>query len=286
MAPQDFVLHSFQALKNSDRSSGFSVLGLLSKDWPEFYRRFVLNHVPSLARAVLGKFPGKDYHRQGSPRVFLRHGYFTGASCLSGIGKALEEYGVNNHQYDFTHPLEDLTDRFLAKVEDSVEATGRKVHAVGHSKGAAIILGAYRKEPELFDKIVTMAIPYFGSERSHGFKFVNSLWELRPESEIIQTLSNGPLPENADILNLYTPQDEFISPASNSIIPPQDNVKNLCFPELRHNAFLYDPVVHQIVKLFLDDVPFDSNYLRRLEERVDHDVEKKIEKIGLVNGLN
>jgi hypothetical protein len=286
----EFLRHSFGALSHSDRSSGFSVLGLV-KDWPEFYRRVWANRVPSAAKAVLDRFPRKDYHRDPDPElnlptVFLRHGYFTGASCLFGIGKTLEGYGIDNHQYDFTHPLDALTRRFLSKVEDRVEASDREVCAVGHSKGAAIILGAYRKRPDLFDKIVTMGVPYFGSERSHGFRFVESLWELRPESELIHALSDSSLPEDAEILNLYTLQDEFISPAKNSILPEQKNVRNLCFPELRHNSFLYDSIVQQVVRLFLDDVPFDSKYLGRLEERVDVAVGKQIDKIALVNDLS
>ena len=269
--------------------SSLKTVGRLARnDAYEFYRRAAHNRLP-FARALLDLAQGRDYHFPGGDVVFLRHGYLTGASCLVELGDLLNAngHGIDNHQYDFTASLDSLIERFLVKVEDIAEDNGGTVKAAGHSKGALEILGAYIQKPKLFDRIVTWAVPYFGSERAGQFPFckVNSLAEMRPGSDFISWISDSSLPGNAQILNFYSDEDMIIVPAKNSRLPSQDNVTNVLLPGLFHNDFLYDPVVHQMTRIFLAGSSFGNGYVKELKDCLGSEYHHRVDVLFNVNGL-
>jgi hypothetical protein len=257
-------------------------------DGYEFYRRAAHNRLP-FARALLDLAQGRDYHLPGGDVVFLRPGYLTGASCLVELGDLLNAngHGIDNHQYDFTASLESLIERFLVKVNDIAEDNGGTVKAAGHSKGGLEILGAYRQRPELFDRIVTWAVPYLGSERAIDFPFCkfDSLAEMAPGSEFISWLSDGPLPVNAQILNFYSDEDMIVVPAENSRLPVQDNVTNILLPGLFHNDFLYDPIAHHMTRLFLAGSSFGNGYVEELKSCLGREYHPRVDVLFDVNGL-
>ena len=93
----------------------------------------LLNDSPQLAKLMLKKYPliqritdhfpttKANYNRDsnnGHPKAFLRHGFFTGAYSMKGIGAALEGYGVNNRQYNFMRGLWVLTDDLIKEVKE------------------------------------------------------------------------------------------------------------------------------------------------------------------------
>jgi len=254
-----------QVLSGID-ASRVNIMDLVKHDLVELWRLMLWHRMPfDFLRAAIDTLPAKDYHREGNPKVFLRHGYLTGAACWRGLGAVLEpSWGINSHQYDYTASLEVLTERFLRKVEEDKQAKDRVIHAVGHSKGALMILGAYQRRPDLFDRIVTIAPPFYGSTMAERYRFIDSLWQLRPDSESIKRLSTTPIPTTGQILNLYTEDDEFIHPGQNSRLPEQNNITNLRFPGFKHNSFLYDPLVHGIVRLFLEGANFDGESIEAI----------------------
>jgi hypothetical protein len=287
MVVPEFLIDAYRA-RHGVVPSTLTLIDLIRNDWPELARRMAINRFPVLKPAL--KIFETDYHRDPDPEldlpvVFLRHGHSSGASSLKELGRVLEGYGINNHQYDYTDELWALIDRFTAKVEAEVELRERKVCAVGHSKGAIIILGAYQQRPDLFERIVTLTPPFYGSEKGHHFGKVRSLYNLRPESEAIQRLIGTPLPEDAPILNLYTDIDEFIEPPEHSILPEQNNITNIIFPGMPHNDFIRDPVVHQVVKLFLDGKSFDHRYMSELSDRLNVYESMRAEEVARANGF-
>ena len=276
-------------------SSTFNVASLLTVDAPEFARRVIKNRVPlTLIHALIDRIPGKDYNRPGAdpdaPVVFFRHGYWTGAASMKGFGKTLgKDFGIDNHQYDYTDYLPDLADRFLNKVE-KVKAAGKEVHVIAHSKGALVALYAYQQKPELFDKIVTMAVPFQGSEMADKYWWVTlpfppyiSLREFSPNNLILSKMKRKGLPENAQIINFYTDTDKFIKPFENAKLPEQDNVNNILIPGIRHNAFLYDAIVQQFARFFLNDFPFDDRLFDRVDLQLHGKETARLEEIILVN---
>lgn len=265
------------------RSSSKNVAGLLY-DLPEQTRRFLRNRFPSL-RSLLDWIPARDYHREGNPIVFIRHGLSTGASCWEGLCSALENYGINNHQYDFLHGVDDLARRLTVKIWSEKEEKYKRICAVGHSKGAIVLLKAYKKRPDLFERLVTLAPPYRGSNWAKLLPLFNFAYELRPKSNTIQDLVATPLPEESPILNIYTNRDEFILPPENAILPEQKNITNVNIPSLKHNCLLYDPIVHQMIRLFFDGVPFDGDYQYVLADSLEDKFSKRIEQIVVANGL-
>ncbi len=249
--------------------STLTVFDLALWDSGQLLRQLAKDHFPAL-KPVLRLFD-QDYHREPDPNlnlpvVFFRAGYISGASSFKDLGQVLEGYGINNHQYNYLDHLENIADRFTIKAEEEVKKRGRKICAVGHSKGALVILASYQLRPDLFERIVTLTPPFYGSEKGHHFSKIDSLYRLRPESDVIQRLSQTPLPKDAPILNLYTDTDEFIEPYTNSILPEQENIRNIIFPGAAHNAFLRDPIVHQMVKLFLEGQRFDNQYMEKLTD--------------------
>lgn len=289
-----YVSDAVEILSGMD-SSGFNLASLLTVDAPEFARRAIRNRVPlTLVHALIDRIPGKDYHREAktsdNPVVFLRHGYWTGAASMKGFGKVLDPaWGINNHQYDYTDYLPELADRLLNKVEKE-KKSGNDVYVIAHSKGALVALYAYQQEPDLFDKIVTMATPFKGSEMADKYWWITlpfppyvTLREFSPNNKMLLEMNRKGLPDNAQILNFYTNTDEFIKPFDKSKLPDQENVRNVLIPKIKHNAFLYDPVVQQMTRFFLYGFNFNGLTLERISNQLSREQEARLDKIVRVN---
>jgi hypothetical protein len=273
-------------------SSSFNVATLLTIDAPAFLRRAIKNKIPiTLIKALMDRLPEKDYHRSGDPQVFLRHGYLTGAASMRPFGKVLDpSWGINNHQYDYTDKLENLSVRFLDKVKKAKDS-GKEVYLVSHSKGSLIGLLAYQKLPDHFDMIVTMAVPIYGSEMANKYSKrlflppIINLREFRTDNPTLRELRERGIPENAPILNLYSDIDEFIKPSANARLPDQENITNLIIPKIKHNEFLYDSLVHQVTRLFLHGMAIDRKFPGRLDYALKYRETARIEELVRVNGI-
>jgi hypothetical protein len=272
--------------------SVISMLTLATVDSPEFVKRFIRNKVPiDLIKTLMDHLPAIDYHREGDPDLFMRPGFLTGAASAKYLGQAFPApCGINSHQYDFSDGLLDLSDRLLPKVKKTKDV-GKTVHFLGHSYGALIGLQAYQKQPKLFDRILTMAVPYHGSEMADRY---GGLLSLLPIVDVRKFSTTDPvlaefrrkgLPEDAPILNLYSDGDELIRHYSRSILPSQSNVTNLCIPGIKHNQFLYDPLVREIAKLFMGGCEVDSELPDRLDQALGPKQTTRIEELVRVNGF-
>ena len=239
-------------------SSLTTIYRLSMYDLFELSRKIARNKVPILS-GLLDKLPQKHYHRDGDPVVVLSNGVLTGASSWNELGKVLHNYGIENHQRDFSCALSPLADRLISEVENNSRLEGKTCYFVGHSKGGLVGLLASVRKPELFEKVVTLAPPYWGSEMANTevlglqpFKYLKTLWGLRPDSEELDELNRAELPENVEYLNLYSPHDTVIKPYQNAMLPLQDNVINIGLEGVKHNQFLYHYPSHKIIRSFLD----------------------------------
>ena len=268
--------HAWQGVGSSRRTLASLVL-----DLPELLR---VSSIPiGMFRNLLRT---RDYHRDGEGLIYFRHGIATGARALNATADRMNGSRIDNHQVDFTRPLLELAPLLLEKVVSGYEMIGRPVRAFGHSKGAAEILLAYRERPDLFDRIVTLGVPYHGSEWASYLKPLSSLWELRPGSPTIRRLSDGDLPRDADILNFYTMQDEFVRHPERSILPDQDRVRNVLIQDQSHNGLLYDPVVQTMAALFLRGVEFGDGYRDELMDGLPDVQRARADRIIKMNRLN
>ena len=256
------------------RASAITLSILCSVDALKFYHTLLTENFPKL-RNVLGKIPAsKEYYQKGNPMVEIRHGFLTGSTSMNGIIEALKDkYGLRNHQYNFLTNVEDLSDRLIDKLQEVDEITTQERYGVTHSLGALTALRASQKDSALFQKLVTIAIPYYGSLNAFYFPLVSSLWQFRPDSPELALIHQQPLPKEVEILNIYSPYDQIIRPYSNSILPERENITNLCVPlgyygPLSHNGLIYEKMVHQIIRFFLDEIPFDNKYLDLLSRRM------------------
>ena len=283
-------------------SSVPSVGNLLTRDYPEFIKRVLRNKVPiDLVKALMDRLPEKDYHREGNPKLFSRHGFLTGAASMKYLGQAFPPpWGINSHQYDFSGNLSDLSGRLLPKIEDAKNA-GEDVHFLAHSFGALIGLHAYQQRPELFDRILTMAVPYHGSEMADKYWlpllllpiiFPPSLLlpsidvrKFKTTSPVLADFRNKGLPEDAPILNLYSDGDEFIKPYTHALLPEQSNITNLCIPGIKHNHFIYDPLVREVAKMFLNGMDMGYRMPDHLDQALSFKQTARIEELVLVNDL-
>ena len=283
-------------------ASGISVANLLTRDYPEFVRRILRNKVPlALIKNLVDQLPAKDYNHDGNPVIFQRSGYLTGASSMKHFSRVFgPEWGINSHQYDFSDNLQDLSDRLLVKVEKAKD-DGKEVHLLAHSYGALIGLQGYQKRPELFDKILTMAVPYQGSRMADKYWLPLLLLPLlfppslilpsidvrkfRTDDQNLTDFRDKGLPENVPILNLYSDADEFVKPWRNAKLPEQSNVTNLCIPGISHNQFIYDPLVHQLANLFFNGIEMDYRMPDRLDQALKFKKTTRIEELVRVNRL-
>jgi pimeloyl-ACP methyl ester carboxylesterase len=211
--------------------------------------------------------PEHKYRRDGTPMVFLRHGFLEGAYSISRLGKRLPGFGINCVQYNFMGDLWDLTTNLLVEVEEEVERTGQKINAVGHSKGGLIEIIASQIRPDLFDKVVTMAVPFQGSRLGAffvGIKPLREMWSWNPR---LAEVYNRPLPESVSYLNLYSGSDLIINPPTNAVLPKQGNVINVNIPGLSHNGFLFDPRVGRVIYDFFTHEPRSPDAYRAMIER-------------------
>ena len=283
-------------------SSGISVANLLTRNYPEFVRRILRNKVPvDLVKALMDRLPAKDYHREGNPELFSRHGFLTGAASMKYLGQAFPPpWGINSHQFDFSDNLLDLSDRLLPKIEKA-KNEGKEVDFLGHSFGGLIGLHAYQQNPEAFDRILTMAVPYRGSEMADKYWlpllllpiiFPPSLLlpsidvrKFQTDDPILADFRSRGLPENVPILNLYSDGDEFIKPYTHSLLPEQSNVTNLCIPGIKHNHFIYDPIVREISRMFLNGMDVGYRMPDRLDCALGFKQTARIEELVNVNSL-
>jgi len=212
--------------------------------------------------------PEHKYRREGTPLVFLRHGFLEGAYSISRLGKRLPGFGVNCVQYNFMGDPWELTTNLLGEVEEEVEKTGTKVKAVGHSMGGLIEIIASQIRPDLFDQVVTMAVPFQGSRLGVffvGVKPLRKMWSWNPR---LAEVYNRPLPESVSYLNLYSGSDLIINPPENAILPKQGNVINVNIPGLSHNGFLFDPRVGRVIyDFFTHEARSPDEYRRMIERR-------------------
>ncbi len=281
-------------------SSSFNLASLLTVDYPELLRRHLRNRMPiAVIKYLLDSLPTKDYHHEGNPVIFLRHGYLTGAASMKPLRKGFgPEWGINSHQYDFSANLQDLAGRFLKKVEVA-KAAGKEVHVLGHSYGGLISLHACQQNPKAFDRILTMAVPY------HGSKMADKYWlpllllpvlfppsfilpsidvrKFRTDDQNLAEFRRKGLSENVPILNLYSNKDEYVKPWENAKLPEQDNVTNICIPGISHNQFIYDSLVHQIAKMFLNGLDMDYRMPNRLDQALGFKQTARIEELVRVN---
>ena len=281
-------------------SSGINVASLLTLDLPEFMRRRLRNKIPfDLVKVLIDRLPAKDYNYEGNPEVFLRCGYLTGASAMHSLRKAFgPSWGINSHQYDFYDNMGSLSDRLLVKVERA-KNDGKEAYLLGHSFGGLIGLQAFQKKPELFDKIVTMAVPYHGSEMADKYWRLLLLLPLicppallLPSIDVRKFKTSDPelaefrrkgLPEDVPILNICSDGDEYVKPWGHGRLPEQNNVTNIRVPGVSHNGFLYNPMVREIARMFLNGEEMDYRMPDRLDRALGFKQTARIEELVRVN---
>lgn len=242
----------------------------------------LLNDSPQLAKLMLKKYPlieritdhlpttKANYDREsenGKSKVFLRHGFFTGAYSMKGISAALECYGINNRQYNFMRGLWVLTDDLIKEVKEEVNSTGKKIDYVGHSKGGLMGIIASMEHPELFNKVVTLATPFYGSRWALAFMGIKPLRQLWSGNKRLEKMYRNPLPKEVEYLNMYSLSDPIINPSENAILPSRDNVTNIEIKGTGHNGMLYDKRVFIHTRNFIDNHGMDYDLEHLLTEK-------------------
>ena len=242
----------------------------------------MLNDSPQLAKLMFKKFPlirritdhipttNAHYNRDsenGKPKVFLKHGFLTGASSMKGISAALEDYGINNRQYNFMRGLWVLTDELIAEIKEEVRLTGKKIDYVGHSKGGLMGIIASMEHPELFNKVVTLATPFYGSRWALAFMGIKPLRQMWSGNKRLEKVYKNSLPGEVQYLNMYSLSDPIINPSENAILPNRENVTNIEIKGIGHNRMLYDRRVFFYTRNFLDDKELDTDLEHYLTER-------------------
>jgi len=260
----------FKELFREARDGKKYVFDFLGKDLDEFTQEFLTDNLQ--LRSILEDYPAySEYDRDGSPVVFLRHGFLGGASSMQSFANVLPGYGINNHQYNFMASLWYLTNNLIQEIEECVDRTGKPVSYIAHSKGGLMGIIASQRRPELFDKVVTMAVPFHGSRWGLFFYGIKPLREMHSGQSKLAEVYSRPLPDSVQYLNLYSLEDLIINPAENSILPERPNVRNVQIPGISHNGFMYNGRVLSLVKEFFSD-PTKSGpeYARVVERRSSH----------------
>jgi hypothetical protein len=279
-------------LKGMD-SSGINLANLFTRDLPRWSAVLLHEKVPlDLLRSLVERISASDFYRNGNPTVFLRHGYLTGVTSMNSFGKSLDrEWGINSHQFAFRADLDWLSEKLLKKLEKA-KSEDKEVLAFTHSKGSLSLIGAYQRNPHCLDRFVTTAPPYYGTLMADKYWLpVKTIlpWidlrEFKTDSSVLRRFRNRGIPKDVPILNFYSDNDEFIKPFENARLPDQKNITNLLIPGIKHNGFLYNPLIQQASKLFLEGYQIDDYFFDKLDQILDYKETHRIREIVNRNNL-
>jgi pimeloyl-ACP methyl ester carboxylesterase len=194
--------------------------------------------------------------------IILVHGYFHNRSGLLLTQRALRKHGFQNVAIFSYNPLRkgipSLADGLRRKVEATLERTGAdKVHIVGHSLGG-LIARYYVEHLEGKDKVhtlVSLGTPHHGTMMAFLGRSASSR-QMRPGSEFLNLMAEGPKPPEVRYLCYYSNLDSLVVPSRSATLPNGDGcrVTNIIVNDLGHlslliNSELIDSVAENLSNL-------------------------------------
>ncbi len=185
--------------------------------------------------------------------VVLVHGYFHNRSGFVVLSRELRRRGfrwIHGMNYNpIGNSVPELAERFGRYVEDIQRVSGsQRVHLVGHSLGGVIAryyteaLGGHK----IVDTIVTIGTPHHGTYAAY-LGVGQAAKDMRPGSDVINTLENGMRKKRTTYVNLYSDLDFLIVPPSSAVLPDRQNVHNHLIEDIGHTSLLLsDELVDQV----------------------------------------
>lgn len=191
------------------------------------------------------------------------HGYFHNRSGFFFMSRDLRAKGfrwIHGMNYNpLRSGVPELAERFKRHVEDVMKVSGSdRVHVVGHSLGGVIVRWFVQElgGEEVVDRCVTVGTPHKGTMAAY-IGFGPAARDMRPGSEVLQTLEAGFRSSRVRYVNLYSDLDVLIVPASSALLPLRPNVHNHLIHDLGHTSLL---VSEELIKQV-------SDHLARAEEQ-------------------
>jgi len=214
--------------------------------------RYPLGVTPTRIRPN-GNGDGPPIDRIHGTPVVLVHGYFHNRSGFVELTRELRRrgfrwiHGMNYNPIGGSVP--DLAERFGRYVDDIRRVSGsERVHLVGHSLGGVIArwyveeLGGHK----VVDTCITIGTPHHGTLAAY-LGFGQAAKDMRPGSDVIQTLEDGLRKRKPTYVNFYSDLDFLIVPPSSALLPEAPNVHNHLIEDIGHTSLLLsDELVEQV----------------------------------------
>ncbi len=187
--------------------------------------------------------------------IVLVHGYFHNRSGFMDMSKELRRRGfrwIHGMNYNpFGASVPELAARFGRYVEDIRRVAGSQhVYLVGHSLGGVIArwyveqLGGHK----IVDTVVTIGAPHHGTYAAY-LGLGQAAKDMRPGSDVIETLAMGMRKRKTTYVNLYSDLDFLIVPSSSAVLPDRPNVHNHLIEDIGHTSLLLsDELVEQVCR--------------------------------------
>lgn len=188
------------------------------------------------------------------PPILLLHGYMMRGWVLLYIKKRLQKDGWDQvYTWNYMPPFKNIpyyAEQLRDKVDDILKnTTHTKVILIGHSMGG--LLARYYinffQGINYVEKLITLGTPHKGTQL-WSFSYSPCGIDMRPGSNFLKSLKE--VPNNIQILSIYSSFDEIVIPYQNSILN-WENVKNKEFDDLGHMRLVFSPKVYEEIRLFL-----------------------------------
>ncbi len=195
--------------------------------------------------------------------VLLIHGIFHNATAFYAIEKTLRKNGFQNIEtvelWTSVKRIQTMADQLKDRVDElckaHVAANRRgKVRIVAHSLGGVIVRVALQdlEFASKIDKILFLGVPHQGSILYRS-PYPRCLKDLTPESQLMRTLKETPLPGKIHYWNLRGTLD-IITTNRDTLLP---NVPNLYFEGVGHAGLLSAKRVLQAIIAILETPLYD-----------------------------
>ena len=230
------------------RKKGSSLWVRLKAMWNELTEEIRLNN----------NIVKRHQHNPDKIPILLVYGYFSSRRALTVLERILTRRGYEVISFNlggllgvfFTRGIQETAYFIDYKLKRQFERHNfNQIHVVAHSKGGLVAmwwllkLGGYRH----CRKLITMGTPFRGSLLTWlalitpaGFLF-RDLWQMRPGSDLLESLREESVPEGIHIYNLYSNRDK-VARGKNGLFEPHAKSRQIipvAMHHITHFEFLY-----------------------------------------------
>ena len=220
--------------------------------------------------------------------VLLIQGFFQTRNVMGTLEDRLRADGfrvisfhlgglLNNFNTRGIHTLARMIDEKVRRLQARYGIG--KIHIIGHSMGGIVARYLVQQEGghEYARTVITLGSPHHGTPIAAvgaglGLLFVSrALWQLFPQSPLIQGLKGGGMPAGVRLVSVYSSHD-VICPWQYAVLTPRDGpeVRNVLVRGLGHMGLVEDPWVYGLLLRELSGQPVDTagGALADLDEEV------------------